>query len=57
MAIIMPFGLFENLFTPFGLSNAAQTFQPMMDHTTGGQEGVFSHSVVHPDPDLKLFTS
>jgi hypothetical protein len=30
-AIIMPSGLFEYLFTPFGLSNAGQTFQPMMD--------------------------
>jgi hypothetical protein len=30
-AIISPFGLFEYLFTPFGLSNSAQTFQRMMD--------------------------
>jgi hypothetical protein len=30
-AIITPFGLFEYLFTPFGLSNPAQTFQRMMD--------------------------
>ncbi len=30
-AIISPFSLFEYLFTPFGLSNSAQTFQRMMD--------------------------
>jgi hypothetical protein len=42
MAIITPFGLFEYLFTPFGLSNAAQTFQHMMDRTTDGLEGVFA---------------
>jgi hypothetical protein len=30
-AIITPFGLFEYLFTPFGLSNAAQTCQRLMD--------------------------
>jgi hypothetical protein len=39
----MPFGLFEYLFTPFGLSNAAQTFQRMMDRTTEGLEGVFAY--------------
>jgi hypothetical protein len=43
IAIITPFGLFEYLFTPFGLSNAAQTFQRMMDRTTDGLEGVFAY--------------
>jgi cytoskeleton-associated protein 5 len=42
-AIIMPFGLFKYLFTPFGLSNIAQTFQRMMDHATDGLEGVFAY--------------
>jgi hypothetical protein len=37
MAIIMPFGLFKYLFTPFWLSNDAQTFQRMMDRT------IFTH--------------
>ncbi len=39
----MLFGLFEYLFTPFGLSNNAQTFQRMMDRTTDGLEGVFAY--------------
>ncbi len=42
-AIITPFGLFEYLFTPFGLSNAAQTIQRIMDCTTDGLEGVFAY--------------
>jgi cytoskeleton-associated protein 5 len=41
-ALITPFGLFECLFTPFGLSNAAQMFQRMMDHAKDGLEGVFA---------------
>jgi hypothetical protein len=42
-AIITLFGLFEYLFTPFGLSNAAQTFQRMIDCTTDGLEGVLAY--------------
>jgi hypothetical protein len=42
-AFITPFGLIEYLFTPFGLSNATQTFQRMMDRTTDGLEGVFAY--------------
>jgi hypothetical protein len=41
--IITPFGWFEYLFTLSGLSNAAQTFQRMMDRTTDGFEGVFAY--------------
>jgi hypothetical protein len=42
-AIITPFGLFEYLSMPFGLSNAAQTFQPMMDCTIDSLEGVIAY--------------
>jgi hypothetical protein len=42
-AIITPFVLLEYLFTPFGLSNATQTFQRMMDQTTYDLEGVFAY--------------
>jgi hypothetical protein len=42
-AIIMLFGLFEYFFTPFGFSNAAQTFQHMMDRVTDGLKGVFAY--------------
>jgi hypothetical protein len=34
-AICTPFGLFEYLFMPFGLKNAAQTFQRLMDRLSG----------------------
>ncbi len=57
-AIITPFGLSEYLFTPFGLSNAAQTFQRMMDRTTDGLEGVFVYMddsrVGSPDRQIHL---
>ncbi len=43
-AIITPFGLFVYLFTPFGLSNAAQTVQCMMDRITDSLEGVFAYT-------------
>ncbi len=42
-AIITPFNLFEYLFTTFGLSNAAKTFQRIMDCATDGLEGVFAY--------------
>jgi putative transposase len=50
--------LLDYLFTPFGLSNAAQTFQRMVDRTTEGLEGVFAYMddsrVGSPDRQIHL---
>lgn len=40
-AVITPFGLFEFLRTPFGLANAAQAFQRLMDTVLQGLQCVF----------------
>ena len=40
-AVITPFGLFEFLRVPFGLRNAAQAFQRMMDQVAGDLDFIF----------------
>ena len=40
-AMITPFGLYEYLYMPFGLKNAASTFQRFMDNILIGMKGVF----------------
>ncbi len=42
-AIITPFGLFEYVFMPFGLMNAAQTFQRLMDRLFRSLPFVFTY--------------
>jgi hypothetical protein len=42
-AIITPFGLFEYLFMPFELMNAAQTFQRLMDRLFGHFPFLFTY--------------
>jgi hypothetical protein len=57
-AIITTFGLCKYIFTPFGLSNAAQTFQRMIDRTCADPEGTFLYMddtrVESPDRETHL---
>jgi hypothetical protein len=52
-AIIMPFGLYEFLRMPFGLRNAGQTFQRMMDEVMAGLSFCFVYldDVLVASPD------
>lgn len=42
-AITTPFGLYEFMFMPYGLRNAAQTFQRFMDEVTKGLNFVYAY--------------
>lgn len=54
-AIVTPFGLFEYLRMPFGLRNAAQTFQRFVDNVTRGLPFVYAYLddllVATPSPE------
>ena len=54
-AISTPFGLFEFVRMPFGLKNAAQTFQRLMDSVTSQLSGVFVYldDVLVASPTVK----
>ncbi|MBM6549460.1 reverse transcriptase family protein [Streptococcus dysgalactiae] len=64
-AVITPFGLFEFVRMPFGLRNAAQTFQRFIDQVCRGLDGVYSYlddilvassnPEAHPQQLLSLF--
>ena len=51
-AIITPFGIFEFLRLPFGLKNAGNTFQRMMDQVLGELPFCFAYV-----DDILIFTS
>ena len=51
-AIVTPFGLFEYVYMPFGLRNAAQTFQRLMDRILGN----LPYTFVYLD-DIIIFSS
>ena len=54
MAIVTPFGLFEYVRMPFGLRNAAQTFQRLMDEVCLDLDFAFAYLddvlIASPDP-------
>ena len=53
-AVITPFGLFEYMFMPFGLRNAAQTFQRHIDHILSPFDFCLAYidDVIIGSPDL-----
>lgn len=55
-AIITPFGLFEFTRMPFGLRNAAQTFQRFVDEMTRGLDNVYAYldDILIASPDATL---